>query len=179
MADENKVWTCKIGEVNNDRLPGGGLGDKAMRDAVEAAYMGLTGEEPTFTFSGWGGRLSEAERAVVEDRLPGATMLNRLGGKVYLPDLWEPLVSADVELVVHDGAESATVRVRLPDASLDVAKVEISGTEDLVSVMIEATRRAWQHALDTGPDPTRIPDSPGPHAGPIDPPRPPDDRPVS
>lgn len=162
MAAENKIWFCKIGEVDTSLVPDGG--DSPMRAAVEAAYINITGQHPTFTFSGWGGKLSEAERATVEDRLPGATMLNRLGGKVYLPDLWEPLVSADVELLVHDGAESATVRVRLPDESLDITEVEISGTEDLVSVMIEATRRAWQHALDTGPDPTRIPDSPGPHA---------------
>ena len=41
-----------------------------MRQAVEKAYEELTGEKPVFNFSGWGAELDEAERAVVEDRLP-------------------------------------------------------------------------------------------------------------
>jgi hypothetical protein len=41
-----------------------------MRRAVEAAYRAVTGAEPAFLFSGWGGKLDECERAVVEKRLP-------------------------------------------------------------------------------------------------------------
>jgi hypothetical protein len=41
-----------------------------MREQVERAYRELTGHAPDFVFSGWGGVLSEAYRAVHEDRLP-------------------------------------------------------------------------------------------------------------
>lgn len=66
-------WTCKIGEFDRDLLPGGC--DLPMRKAVEDAYEKLTGEESKFTFSGWGGKLNEYERAVVENREPVVTEL--------------------------------------------------------------------------------------------------------
>lgn len=66
-----KIWYCKIGEVAS--LPEVGGADLPMRKAVERAYKELTGEEPVFTFSGWGAELTEPERAVVEDRLPVIT----------------------------------------------------------------------------------------------------------
>lgn len=62
-----QVWWCKIGGPKRD-LPHGA--DWPMRDAVQFAYLGLVGEECEFTFSGWGGELTEGELAVVEDRLP-------------------------------------------------------------------------------------------------------------
>jgi hypothetical protein len=55
------IWSCKIGEVTS--TPGGA--DFPMREAVRAAYLAVTGEEPTFIFSGWGAELTESERAVV------------------------------------------------------------------------------------------------------------------
>ena len=61
-----KIWTCKIGECDFDQH---GM-DQPMRHAVARAYKELTGQEPTFIFSGWGGELTEYERAVVEDREP-------------------------------------------------------------------------------------------------------------
>jgi len=61
-----KIWECKIGEV--DSVAGGA--DYPMRQAVAAAYREVTGSEPVFIFSGWGALLTEAERAVVENRLP-------------------------------------------------------------------------------------------------------------
>ncbi|MBV2180939.1 MAG: hypothetical protein KUL86_06845 [Castellaniella sp.] len=61
-----KIWQCKIGESVS--VPNGA--DAPMREAVARAYKELTGEEPTFIFSGWGAELTEPERAVVEDRLP-------------------------------------------------------------------------------------------------------------
>jgi hypothetical protein len=60
-----KIWTCKIGEVEPEKVPR--AADSPMRDAVSAEYRRLTGEEPTFIFSGWGGELTEGERAVVDD----------------------------------------------------------------------------------------------------------------
>lgn len=69
-----KIWTCKIGEVDEatlaDHNPNGHSADRPMREAVEAAYRMVTGRESVFIFSGWGGRLDEGERAVVEDREP-------------------------------------------------------------------------------------------------------------
>lgn len=64
----NKIWTCKIGECVGDNLPHGA--DHPMREAVEKAYREITGRDPAFQFSGWGGELTEPERAVVENRLP-------------------------------------------------------------------------------------------------------------
>lgn len=61
-----KIWTCKIGEV--DDVPSGS--DFPMRCAVEKAYFEITGQYPEFIFSGWGGELEESERAVVENREP-------------------------------------------------------------------------------------------------------------
>jgi hypothetical protein len=63
-----KIWTCKIGECGDSNLPNGA--DSPMRHAVEKAYREITGREPKFCFSGWGGHLDELERAMVEDRLP-------------------------------------------------------------------------------------------------------------
>lgn len=66
-AANERIWFCKIGgDVHG--LPRGA--DGPMRDAVSEAYRTLTGTAPRFIFSGWGGKLSEPERAVVEDRLP-------------------------------------------------------------------------------------------------------------
>lgn len=63
-----KVWTCKIGGVAEELLPPGA--DWPMRQAVGRAYREITGTDPEFCFSGWGGELTEPELAVVEDRLP-------------------------------------------------------------------------------------------------------------
>lgn len=61
------IWWCKIGECDSV-LPSGS--DLPMRQAIEAAYLELTGQEAEFTFSGWRHELTEPERAVVENRLP-------------------------------------------------------------------------------------------------------------
>lgn len=61
-----KTWYCKIGEAT-DPIDGA---DNTMRSAVERTYEWVIGEKPAFIFSGWGGELTEAERAVVENRPP-------------------------------------------------------------------------------------------------------------
>lgn len=66
-----KIWSCKIGEIDGNSIPSDA--DNPMRKAVEKAYRELTGEDAKFTFSGWGGELTELERAVVENRLPKDT----------------------------------------------------------------------------------------------------------
>jgi len=55
------IWTCKIGTENDLPLPRGS--DQPMRIAVERAYFELTGQHAEFTFSGWGGTLTETEKA--------------------------------------------------------------------------------------------------------------------
>ena len=64
----NKIWHCKIGEATPDAVPQGA--DNPMRKAVAKAYREITGQDADFIFSGWGGELTEPERAVVENRLP-------------------------------------------------------------------------------------------------------------
>ena len=59
-----RVWTCTIGRRDNRPLPVGGA-DVTMRQAVEAAYREVTGEEPDFIFSGWSGGLTFAEEEVL------------------------------------------------------------------------------------------------------------------
>jgi hypothetical protein len=56
------IWTCKIGDANVALLNGP---DFPMREAVRKAYFELTGLQPNFIFSGWGGQLTEAEQEVV------------------------------------------------------------------------------------------------------------------
>ncbi len=58
-----KVWSCKIGEVDEESLPDGA--DSPLRQAVQAAYRELTGQEPDFCSSGWDAELDEVERKVV------------------------------------------------------------------------------------------------------------------
>ncbi len=63
-----RVWDCKIGGDIPMELPDGA--DFPMREAVGRAFKTLTGVDAEFNFSGWGGALTEIERAVVEDRDP-------------------------------------------------------------------------------------------------------------
>lgn len=82
MADKQKTWYCKIGEG----VPQVDAADGPMRQAVARAYEEITGEEPDFIFSGWGAKLTEAERAVVEDRLPIAPVGSDLEFLVKMED---------------------------------------------------------------------------------------------
>jgi hypothetical protein len=69
---EHDVWSCKVGETTRATLEEnyGGGADSPMRGAVARAFFELTGKQPDFIFSGWGRRLTEGERAVVENREP-------------------------------------------------------------------------------------------------------------
>lgn len=60
----DKVWTCKIGFVEDADLPDGA--DAPLRAAVREAYVRLTGQFPNFIFSGWGGKLTDAEISVLD-----------------------------------------------------------------------------------------------------------------
>lgn len=65
---EHDVWQCTIGETPRHLLPNGS--DGPMRNAVSERFHDLTGKYPDFIFSGWGRRLTESQRAVVEIREP-------------------------------------------------------------------------------------------------------------
>lgn len=69
------IWSCKIGEALGANVPDGG--DAPMRDAVARAFSRVTGEEPEFIFSGWSAKLTEGERACVEDRGPDWSKMTR------------------------------------------------------------------------------------------------------
>lgn len=62
MVMKKKIWTCKVGEVCDSKVPYGA--DYSMRTAVKNAYFEVTGENPKFVFSGWGGELNDIERVV-------------------------------------------------------------------------------------------------------------------
>ena len=62
-----KIWKCKIGGIADELLPGS---DLPMRQAVQDAFIRITGSRPSYCFSGWDANLTESERAVVENRLP-------------------------------------------------------------------------------------------------------------
>lgn len=66
----NKIWTCKIGELDERLLPD--AADWPMRRAIAIAYRSLTGCDPKFLFSGWDGELTPGERAVVNTPFVGA-----------------------------------------------------------------------------------------------------------
>jgi hypothetical protein len=77
-----RIWFCKIGGEVGELQSGA---DWPMRKAIEAAYKELTGCDAEFCFSGWGGSLTEGERAVVEDREPkpeAADAVERLRAEV-------------------------------------------------------------------------------------------------
>lgn len=63
-----KIWTCKIGEPEDSKLPSDA--DLPMRRAIAKAYKEITGDEPNFIFSGWGGELTKTERELVEETHP-------------------------------------------------------------------------------------------------------------
>lgn len=72
-----RVWTCKVGGPVAG-IPNGG--DSPMRAAVSQAFEQVTGFEARFIFSGWGGELTEGERAVVENRPAMPTFEVRVAG---------------------------------------------------------------------------------------------------
>lgn len=104
-----KTWQCKIGETDN--VPPGG--DGPMRDAVEAAYREVTGDDPAFTFSGWGAKLSESHRAVVEDREP-----DHLNKPVYLDPGWADADTYRPSITLeHDAARNELYIIKGEEAA--------------------------------------------------------------
>lgn len=59
-----KIWSCKIGEVDETALPRGS--DKPMRIAIAKAYKEVTGKDCNFIFSGWTAELTEGEKNTLQ-----------------------------------------------------------------------------------------------------------------
>jgi hypothetical protein len=69
---KENIWFCKIGGKTGDLRHGA---DLPMRTAIRHAFREITGSDEEFLFSGWGGSLTEPERAVVENRKPRMPVL--------------------------------------------------------------------------------------------------------
>ena len=143
------IWFCKIGE-NTGPLPSGA--DAPMRAAIREAYLRLTGHEPDFIFSGWGGELTEGERAVHENREPRnpppqpmtfleelATLLNRnsMEQRSNTPDF----ILAEYMLASLRAFENATIARKWWYGSPHSKRDEVPN---------QSTSRIRPH--DTGPD---------------------------
>jgi hypothetical protein len=77
-----KIWSCQIGEVSDSLIPDGG--DSPMRVAVQEAYFRLTGQLPTFCFSGWGDELDSVRRGIVEnDKIAARNPGKMINGTQY------------------------------------------------------------------------------------------------
>ena len=63
---KEQIWSCKIGGVISEYLSDDL--DRPMREAMKQAFLEITGVEPEFTFSGWGAKLTDQERKVVEGK---------------------------------------------------------------------------------------------------------------
>jgi hypothetical protein len=57
--DQPRMWSCHIGYAKDLELGA----DSPMRNAVQKAFLELTGHEPEFISSGWAGRLSNLVKA--------------------------------------------------------------------------------------------------------------------
>jgi hypothetical protein len=77
VMKNEKVWDCKIGVIGELALPMGA--DLPMRQAIERAFKEITGRDPEFIFSGWGGSLTDVERQIVEERGPGTDRAHFVG----------------------------------------------------------------------------------------------------
>jgi hypothetical protein len=148
--DAAKVWYCKVGEVSRDDLPKGS--DAPMRDAVVVRYERITGREPDFIFSGWGATLTEAERAVVEDRPPspysdGYTIpLEQLAAQETLRGsglAGDP----DIYLLAVEEGQKALDRAHAAEAALDAERARAEKAENRLFVL-EGIRRDWQQELE-------------------------------
>lgn len=133
------IWTCKIGGLVGELRKGA---DAPMRNAVEAMFKLLTGNNPKFIFSGWGGEITEAERAVVEDRLP-----------VLLKKERSCLCSEDISLQSYAGGGSSTglfgmVTMRIGDNFVDFEKVQNSERPVPINKLelVEKIRQMYKNA---------------------------------
>lgn len=105
-----KIWFCKIGEVEDGVLPAGA--DLPMRNALSAAYTAMTGLQPEFCFSGWGGELTPIERAVSENRHPNEEELKTLEDRAILYKFYA--VHTDDELISAMYKHLVRLQSRLP-----------------------------------------------------------------
>lgn len=86
-----------------------------MRNAVFEAFHRLTGTHAEFCFSGWGGKLDEIERAVVENRAPNFDAVQTLTVKIDTSAIQAEIDKAVAEFEAYRDEHRRLVR------ELDVA----------------------------------------------------------
>lgn len=137
---KERIWECKIGGAVDDLPPGA---DFPMRNAVAEAFEKLTGRTAEFNFSGWGSKLNEYERAVVENRKPeisGApklTTCRHCGFRVALNEA--PAQGADGPPPLPDGAFTQGGVWYGPDA---YSKKQVLERDAVWQERLDAARRA-------------------------------------
>lgn len=62
---DGSTWECKIGIAPGTNVTLRSGCDAPMRNAVEAAFLQVTGQESEYCFSGWGAELTEQEKEVL------------------------------------------------------------------------------------------------------------------
>ena len=117
-----RIWTCKIGGPAID-FPHGA--DAPMRNAVNAAFERVTGMPPAFTFSGWGGKLDEGERAVVENRRPSEEHYRACLVREAAPKLLDELINLTARFkaaIMQAGTDEEFAEFAVASARAAIAK---------------------------------------------------------
>lgn len=97
---QERIWECKIGgPVLSDAVPSGA--DLPMRRAIRHAFKDITGSDAEFIFSGWGGSLTEAERAAHENREPSEEYYHKWLKEQHAEELYAALSN-----MVEDGDQA-------------------------------------------------------------------------
>jgi hypothetical protein len=124
VGGRTKIWTCKIGEALPDDVPGGA--DLPMRESVARTYRRLTGREPDFIFSGWGGELTEPglwEESRMPDDWPQDKLVERALGPPGAPVNVRLLASVDHAICEADrhGGSRAIAAIETLRAAFDLS----------------------------------------------------------
>lgn len=83
-VDGERYWTCKIGPAPAEVPP---AGDAPMRESAEFTFEAMFGAPAEACFSGWGGALTGAERAVKDG---GGRVVREYGGGGQAPGRFTP-----------------------------------------------------------------------------------------
>ena len=71
MKNSNlRVWSCKIGPIENPDMPGNPWADAPMRNAVSQTFYAVTGTTAKACFSNWSDTFNAFQLAELENKLP-------------------------------------------------------------------------------------------------------------
>jgi hypothetical protein len=140
-----------------------------MRDALVDAYQSLVGESPAFIFSGWGGELTEPERAVVEGRDPAplrADLEELMTDEPVLTDIYTSVAARSVVMArnalraelreplralreSHDAKDTARFEwlTNMLDFDVTVSEADPCDWADENVSIADAWRKAIDHAM--------------------------------